>query len=240
VANAYYDSGAERAARVERLFARIARRYDLLNDLQSFGVHRVWKDRVVSLAGIKPGDQALDVCCGTGDLTLRLARSGASVTGLDFTREMLDVAERRRNKDPSGLPVKFVSGDAQILPFENSSFDVVTVGYGLRNLADWKTGLAEMERVARPGGRLLVLDFGKPRNPAWRWLYFAYLRMFVPVLGLLFCGDAQAYAYILESLHHYPAQEGVRDQMKAMGLADVQVFEFFGGMMSINFGVRSK
>ncbi|MBC8094720.1 MAG: ubiquinone/menaquinone biosynthesis methyltransferase, partial [Akkermansiaceae bacterium] len=203
MANRFYSPDEQRAARVNDLFGRIASRYDLINDLQSFGLHRVWKRRVVRLATIQPGDKALDVCCGTGDIAFSLARNGAEVVGLDFTQAMLDVAETRRRRLDSGAHIKFVRGDAQQLAFPDDAFDVVTVGYGLRNLTSWETGLAEMNRVAKPGGRLLVLEFGKPDNALWRGCYFTYLKMFVPVLGWLFCRNAAAYAYILESLKHY-------------------------------------
>ena len=124
------------------------------------------------------------------------------------------------------------------LPFRTDTFDIVTVGYGLRNLSEWQTGLSEMQRVAKPGGRLLVLDFGKPANPLWRTLYFAYLRLFVPVLGKIFCGDSSAYAYILESLKHYPAQIGVADKMHELGLHRIRTINLLGGAMGINYGEK--
>jgi demethylmenaquinone methyltransferase/2-methoxy-6-polyprenyl-1,4-benzoquinol methylase len=129
-----------------------------------------------------------------------------------------------------------VQGDAQQLPFPDQSIDIVTVGYGLRNLADWRAGLKEMARVAKPGGRLLVLDFGKPENPLWRNIYFGYLRLFVPLLGLVVSGSASAYSYILESLKHYPAQKGVAATMDELGLKDVRIVNFLGGVMTINYG----
>lgn len=239
MANAFYDPGDQRAAKVNHLFATIATRYDFINDLQSFGLHRSWKNRLVRLAKVAPGDRALDVCCGTGDIAERLARAGAKVTGLDFSAPMLEVA-RQRNATPSAEPnPQFIQGDATKLPFDDNAFDLVSVGYGLRNLTSWETGLSEMLRVARPGGRVLVLDFGKPDNALWRWLYFTYLRLFVPVLGLVFCGNASAYAYILESLKHYPAQNGVAAKMRELGMANVRIVNLLGGVMSINYGEKS-
>src|SRR5215471_8112215 len=178
--NPYFDAGDHRAARVNELFASIAPRYDLINDLQSFGLHRWWKNRLVKLAAVSPGNQALDVCCGTGDITWRLARSGADTVGLDFSEPMLAVARARSpvQKDPRP---RFMQGDAMNLPHPSSSFDIVTVGYGLRNLASWEKGVEEMVRVLRTGGRILVLDFGKPPNAIWRAAYFTYLRLCVPV-----------------------------------------------------------
>ena len=268
MANTFFDPGAQRAAKVNALFARIAPRYDLINDLQSLGLHRLWKRRVIRLARPRPGDRALDVCCGTGDLALALAQVGARVVGLDFSEPMLEVAEKKksegrigdtgfRSPEPGAAPhvsrithhasrftphpsppPLYVRADAQRIPFADNSFDIVTVGYGLRNLASWEAGLREMQRAAKAGGRLVVLDFGKPDNPLWRRLYFAYLRLFVPCLGRVFCGSAAAYAYILESLQHYPGQQGVAAKMRNLELANVRVISLLGGVMSINYGEK--
>ncbi len=229
--NPFYVPGAQRAAKVGELFGTIARRYDFLNDLQSLGLHRHWKRRLVRLARIGPGQHALDVCCGTGDVAFALARTGARVTGLDFSPEMLAVA-RHRARGSTGA-VEFVQGDALALPFADAVFDAVTVSYGLRNLADFRAGLAEMARVLRRGGRLVVLDFGKPSNRLWRALYFAYLRRVVPLFGWLFAGRAEAYAYILESLHHFPDPQGVAALLRSVGLGPVQVMNLLGGAMAL-------
>lgn len=274
----FYEPGPARAEKVKALFARIASRYDLINDLQSFGLHRRWKKRVIVLAGVgaKAG-KALDVCCGTGDLALGLAQCRLQVIGLDFSESMLRIAQMRAKslklhalgetliadsdqhclktghsselgsaRRTAGLAsqaatgsVSFVAGDAQKLPFRENEFDVVTVGYGLRNLADWERGLNEMHRVTKPEGKVLVLEFGKPENPIWRRVYFVYLRLFVPVLGLLFCGSAGAYSYILESLRHYPAQHGVAARMRELGMRDVGIIRFLGGAMTINYGEKA-
>lgn len=233
MSNLYYDPGSARAQKVRALFDRIAPRYDLINDLQSFGLHRLWKKRVAKVAAVHPGCAALDVCCGTGDIARLLDQAGAQVTALDFSTSMLEVARRRS----SGRTIEYVNGDAMRLNFPDASFDAVTMGYGLRNLSDWKAGLSEMKRVARPGGRIVVLEFGKPANAVWRKIYFAYLRLFVPILGTVFCADSAAYAYILESLQHYPAQEGVKAEMERLGLIRVRIVSFLGGVMSINLGV---
>ena len=237
--NIFYAPGEPRAAKVNDLFATIARRYDLLNDLQSLGLHRRWKHRVAGLAAAAPGARALDLCCGTGDIAFALARRGADTTGLDFSEKMLEVAAARQRHLKSQISnLKFQRGDAQRIPFPDNSFDIVTVGYGLRNLARWERGLDEMFRVARPGARLVVLDFGRPPNALWRRAYFTHLKISVPLIGLLFCGNAQAYAYILESLKHYPAQLAVAEKMRALKLANVRVINLLGGAMAINFGVK--
>lgn len=234
----YYQAGEQRAERVNDLFAAIAPRYDLINDLQSFGLHRWWKRRLLQLAAGKPGDSALDLCCGTGDVAFALAAAGAHTTGVDFSAPMLAVAESRKAK--AGYPdnLVFLEGDALSLPFPDARFDVVTISYGLRNLASVEAGLREMWRVLKPGGRVLVLDFGKPDNAAWRAAYFAYLRIAVPVFGRIFCRNAAAYAYILESLQHYPAQRGVHELLRVLGAADARIVIFLGGVMSINVAVK--
>jgi demethylmenaquinone methyltransferase / 2-methoxy-6-polyprenyl-1,4-benzoquinol methylase len=239
VSNIFYAPGEKRAAKVSDLFAAIARRYDLLNDLQSFGLHRLWKRRVAEMAHVKPGNRALDVCCGTGDIAFALARNGAEVTGLDFSEKMLEIAAQRKKSSAPTLQTQapiFLQGDAQQIPFPDHMFDIVTVGYGLRNLASWEQGLKEMIRVARPGARLVVLDFGKPPNALWRHIYFTHLKCSVPLMGWLFCGNAQAYAYILESLKNYPAQRAVAEKMRELKLVNVRVINLLGGAMAINYG----
>ncbi|HMJ91525.1 MAG TPA: bifunctional demethylmenaquinone methyltransferase/2-methoxy-6-polyprenyl-1,4-benzoquinol methylase UbiE [Candidatus Acidoferrum sp.] len=238
VGNKFYIEGEQRGAKVSDLFAQVAPRYDLINDLQSFGLHRLWKRRVVRLADVNAGDRALDVCCGTGDIAFALARRGAEVTGFDFSEAMLTVARRRQNPQSSILNPQFQHGDAQQLPFDDNTFDTVTVGYGLRNLPSWERGLREMHRVAKPGGRLVVLEFGKPDNALLRAIYFAYLRCLVPTFGKLFCGDSATHAYIFESLLHYPAQRGVAEKMRELGCHEVKIVNLVGGAMSINYGVK--
>lgn len=239
MAHTFYQPGEQRGAKVNDLFAKIAPRYDLINDLQSFGLHRYWKRRLLQQAKVTPGERALDVCCGTGDISFGLAQGGAKVTGLDFSRAMLDVARKKTGGPSAGVRnPEFVEGDAQQLPFGALSFDVVSTGYGLRNLPSWERGLEEMWRVAKLGGRLVVLDFGKPDNGLWRSLYFSYLRRVVPIFGKVFCGDSATHAYILESLKNYPAQRGVADKMQKLNCKNIRVVNFLGGVMSINYGEK--
>jgi demethylmenaquinone methyltransferase / 2-methoxy-6-polyprenyl-1,4-benzoquinol methylase len=239
----FYEEGEQRAVKVNDLFATIAPRYDLINDLQSFWLHRSWKRRLIRLANPKPGESALDLCCGTGDIAFALAREGATVTGVDFSGPMLRVAAARSVKEsPAGQIGKnptFLRGDALNIPFPDNHFNIVTIGYGLRNLADFDAGLREILRVTKPGGRVLVLDFGVPENHLWRMCYFIYLRWAVPVFGKLFCGDSDTHAYILESLEHYPAQRGVEAKMKELNCANVRVLNLLGGTMSINYGEKT-
>jgi demethylmenaquinone methyltransferase/2-methoxy-6-polyprenyl-1,4-benzoquinol methylase len=236
----FYIPGEERAAKVGELFATIARRYDLINDIQSFWLHRAWKRRLLRMAELHAGERALDLCCGTGDLALALAARGVQTVGLDFSEPMLEVAREKSKVQSPKSKVEFVHGDAQKIPFPDKSFDLLTIGYGLRNLADLDAGLRDMFRVTKPGGRLLVLEFGKPDNALWRGIYFTYLKLFLPVFGKLFCGNAAAYAYILESLKHYPAQRGVAEKMRAQGWENVQIVNLMGGVMSIHRAEKGK
>jgi demethylmenaquinone methyltransferase/2-methoxy-6-polyprenyl-1,4-benzoquinol methylase len=254
MANKFYSEGDQRAARVNDLFALVATRYDLMNDLQSFGLHRLWKRRLVRLANPQPAERALDLCCGTGDIAFALARRGAQVVGLDFNRPMLAVAENKCRKLDDGITAdrnsdrlsgvvsrpRFICGNALHVPFADDSFEIATIGYGLRNLESCEAGLREMQRVIKPGGRLLVLDFGKPENRCWRGIYFGYMKFFVPVLGRIICGDAAAYAYILESLEHYPAQRGVAEAMRGLGLTNVRIDDLLGGVMSIHCAEKAR
>ncbi len=226
----FYSPDAQRAEKVHKLFATIARRYDLLNDIMSAGLHRYWKRRLVQMAG-QPQD-VLDVCCGTGDIAQRFR---GRVVGVDFTDEMLRVAAQRNKAG-----VTWIRGDALRLPFADNSFDVVSVGYGLRNLADIEAGLREVLRVLRPGGKMLSLDFGKPESPTLQRLYFGYLRMALPVLGRLFCGDPDTHGYILASLASYPAQRGIRSLMEVAGFTECGFEEYVGGTMAINFGSKRR
>jgi demethylmenaquinone methyltransferase/2-methoxy-6-polyprenyl-1,4-benzoquinol methylase len=245
--NQYYKPGEQRAAKVGQLFAAIAHRYDLINDIQSFGIHRLWKKRVIRLTRIQPGERALDLCCGTGDLTFALAKKGADVTGLDFSEPMLEVARGKSAAFNSGghakfsaTKIQFIQGDAQQIPFPENSFDVLTIGYGLRNLSDLDAGLREMLRVTKPGGRFVALEFGKPANAPWRAFYFGYLKFMLPVFGKIFSGDSAAYAYILESLSHYPAQKGVVEKLARLGWQNIHVINLIGGVMSIHYAEKPR
>jgi demethylmenaquinone methyltransferase/2-methoxy-6-polyprenyl-1,4-benzoquinol methylase len=232
--SSFYLPGKERSARVEDLFATIASRYDLINDLQSLGLHRRWKKRLIQLAKPEPHECALDLCCGTGDVAFRLAKAGTQTVGADFSLPMLQVG---RNRFPNER-IQFIRADALSLPFDDSTFDLLTISYGLRNLADVKEGLNEMQRVLKPGGRALVLDFGKPTNALFRTGYYAYLKNFVPLFGRIFCGNSATHAYIFESLLAYPAQKGVAELMRQSGWANIRIENLLGGMMSINFGEK--
>lgn len=237
MSNTYYQPGDQRAERVNQLFDGIARQYDFINDVQSLGLHRIWKKWLWLIAQPEPEAKVLDLCCGTGDIAFLFANRCCNVTAIDFSGGMLDVARERQEAEPPLRPVQFTQGDAMNTGLPDKSFDFITIGYGLRNLSDFGMALAEMKRLLKPGGQLLILEFGKPDGVFLRGAYYAYLMAAVPLFGKIFCGDKDAYGYILESLKNYPAQRGVKDLMDVMGFERTRITNFFGGTMSINSGL---
>ena len=245
VSNKFYSPDRHRAEKVHELFVTIASRYDLLNRLMSFGRNRHWKEHLARLAEREMGAESgkpkrvLDLCCGTGDIALALAHHDPQirVIGVDFTAEMLRVAATRNMRQDH---LFWIQADALQLPFSDNTFDIVSVGYGLRNLADLEAGLREILRVLQPGGKLLSLDFGKPDSLLLRAGFFAYLRSVPPLLSWLFCGDADTHGYIIQSLHAYPAQRGLKSLMEQRGYTDCGFEEFCGGAMAINFGSKTR
>ncbi len=209
-----------------------------MNDLQSLGLHRRWKRRMVELAHAQRPKRALDLCCGTGDLAMGLVLQSCQVLGLDFSGRMLAVARRRIGHGRELAP-SFIRADALSIPAIDGAFDLVTIGYGLRNLVDMQLGLNEIYRILRPGGSLLILDFGKPTNPVWRATYFLYLRTLVPLLGWILAGDGHAYAYILPSLKAYPAQTGVTRALERAGFGDISLRNYLGGVTSLHLARKS-
>ncbi len=230
----YFANDETRAERVRDLFDTIAPRYDFINDLQSLWLHRRWKKRLVTLANPRLGQRVLDLCCGTGDIALAMARHGAEIIALDFSQPMLN---RARTRDTKG-EVNFIQGNALNTGLPDDQFDCTTIAFGLRNLASFEDGLREMHRLTKPGGKMLVLDFGKPTFAPWRWIYFRYLKWIVPIFGKIICRDAPAYAYIHESLEHYPAQEGVEKEMHKLGCSEVTTHPILGSAMTINVGMK--
>jgi demethylmenaquinone methyltransferase/2-methoxy-6-polyprenyl-1,4-benzoquinol methylase len=239
VTNKYLSYDDRRAPKVREMFSRLAGRYDLINDVMSLGMHRKWKRDTVEIArsGAPARRRWLDLCCGTGDICfLAQAAGGAGtrVTGADFTLPMLAVARRRQLE--SGGRTGFVQADALDLPFADGAFDAITVGYGLRNIADPQRALHEMRRVLAPGGRVVVLDFGKPDNRIASALYWGILRTVMPLMGWLFHGDSDTYAYIPDSLEKFPAQRGIAEMMRKAGYERVRWEDRLLGTMGLNVG----
>jgi ubiquinone/menaquinone biosynthesis methyltransferase len=223
-----------KARYVRRLFDVIAPRYDLITVALSFGRDSRWKDILARMAAPQPGERALDLACGTGDIAFRLAAGGALVTGADLTPRMLHLAAAKA----AGPAVRWVAGDMTALPVADASQDIVTAGYGLRNVPDLDTALAEIHRVLRPRGRVLSLDFTLPASSFVRQAYLAYLEAVGGVAGALLHGDPDTYRYIPASLRRYPGAAGVASRMRAHGFVDVAWWPLLGGLMAINTGRR--
>ncbi len=223
---------------VRRLFATIADRYDLITILLSGGRDRKWKDRLVAMAGVSQGARALDLACGTGDIAFRLAAGGADVVGMDLTLHMLELAELKR-AGGGAEGARFVAGDMMSLPFASGAFDIVTTGYGIRNVPVIAPALAEILRVLKPGGVFLSLDFNRPANPLVRAAYLTYLTVVGSVLGLVLHRDPDTYRYIPESIRKYPGAEGVCAIAREQGFADCTVVPVLGGLMAIHRAGRA-
>ncbi len=222
------------------MFDRVAARYDLLNSLMSAGLHHRWRERAADIADAAVGDSVLDVCCGTGDLTFELSQRvapGGHVVGCDFSEPMLDLArDKAAARSVSG--VRFEWADALNLPYDADRFDVATVGFGVRNFADRDRGLRELGRVLRPGGKLVVLEFSKPRRPPFSTFYSLWFDRLAPILGRL-SDDPEAYAYLTESLNTFPAPEGFAEKMDAAGLAQIRYTVLAGGIVTIHSGIAA-
>jgi demethylmenaquinone methyltransferase/2-methoxy-6-polyprenyl-1,4-benzoquinol methylase len=228
----------EKSGRVREVFDKVAGRYDLMNDLMSLGLHRTWKAFAISVARPRPGERVLDVATGSGDLANAMAKRVAphgEVWLTDINRSML---ERGRDRQlDAGRLAPAVQCDAEKLPFPERYFDCVSVAFGLRNMTHKEVALAEMTRVLKPGGRLVVLEFSKVWQPlakAYDWYSFEVL----PRLGARVAGDADAYRYLAESIRMHPDQAALAAMMESAGLADVQVFNLAAGVVAVHRGVR--
>jgi ubiquinone/menaquinone biosynthesis methyltransferase len=221
---------------VRGLFATIADRYDLITILLSYGQDRRWKQRLANLASVTGETRALDLACGTGDIAFELAKRGAHAVGLDITHRMLQLAAAK--PVAGGYPVAFVGGDMMALPFPDHAFDLVTTGYGLRNVPELPAALKEISRVLAPGGRLLSLDFDKPSHPLVRRFYLAYLTVVGSTLGAVLHGDPDTYRYIPESIRRYPGAAGVCRMARAAGFRNCDHQTVLGGLMAIHFAQK--
>ena len=229
---------ADKASKVRGVFDAVADKYDLMNDLMSLGLHRVWKSYTVAVANVRLGDRVLDIAAGTGDLARAFAQR-VGPTGLVLHTD-INEAMLRRGRDrlvDEGLLLPSVQADAQALPFPDASFEVVSVAFGLRNMTDKNAALAEMARVLEPGGRLLVLEFSKvaaPLAPAYDWYSFKVL----PRLGQWIAGDAASYRYLAESIRMHPDQATLKTMMKSAGFGHVDVHDLAAGIVALHVGVR--
>ena len=231
----------EKAGKVAEVFHSVAGKYDLMNDLMSGGVHRLWKRMTIEMSGVRRGDTVLDIAGGTGDLTAKFSRivgPEGTVVLADINDSMLRVGRDRLTDLGIVNNVKFSQADAQYLPFPDNSFDVITIAFGLRNVTDKDLALRSMLRVLKPGGRLLVLEFSSPVNPLLSKIYDTYSFSILPKLGKLFASDADSYQYLAESIRMHPGQETLQGMMDNAGFANTDFHNMTGGVVALHRGVK--
>ena len=232
---------AEKAGLVRGVFDSVASKYDLMNDLMSFGVHRLWKRFAVELAGVRPGQRILDLASGTGDLADRFAGlvgPDGQVLMTDINAAMLALGRDRMADRGHAGNLGYVQVDAESLPFPDDSVDLVTIAFGLRNVTDKPHALEAMYRVLKPGGRALVLEFSKPLNKPLEKLYDLYSFRILPKMGELVANDAESYRYLAESIRMHPDQETLKDMMDAAGFERCDVHNLTGGIVAVHRGFK--
>lgn len=226
---------------VHDLFESIAHRYDLLNTLLTFNRDKAWRRFAARQTGLKPGGHALDVCCGTGMLTLELARIAGpqgKVVGVDFSETMLAVAKKRISRREEGRIIELVRGNAVDLPLEDNTFDCATIGFALRNVPSVEQTLQEMKRVVKPGGKVVSLELAKPSTLGFKQLYQLYFYYLVPLLGYLGVGRAGPYSYLPASVKEFPHQRAILEVFRRTGLVDVRLYELTGGVVAVHVGAK--
>jgi len=231
----------EKAGRVREVFASVAGKYDVMNDLMSFGVHRLWKQFALSLTGLRPGQQALDVAGGTGDLALGMLRQVGKTGRVVLSDINSSMLERGRDRLlDAGLVgnVECLVADAERLPFDDNAFDCVMIGFGLRNVTDKAAALRSMHRVLKPGGQLLVLEFSTPVAPGLKPFYDAYSFKVLPLLGRFVAKDAASYRYLAESIRMHPNQETLLDMLRTAGFDQARYHNLSGGIVALHRGYK--
>ena len=231
----------DKASYVAGVFDSVANKYDIMNDIMSGGVHRIWKHITVEISRVKPGQKVLDVAGGTGDLAAKFAkRVGPSghVVLSDINQSMLDIGRDRLIDKGLVKNISYVLADAQMLPFQDDSFDIVSIGFGLRNVTDKDRALISMRRVLRPGGKLLILEFSKPYSDIISKLYDEYSFKIIPKLGKLFANDEGSYKYLAESIRVHPDQETLKHMVQKAGLLNVEYINMSGGIAAVHMGIK--
>ena len=231
----------EKAGKVAEVFHSVAGNYDLMNDLMSGGIHRLWKRVTIEMSGVRPGHHVLDIAGGTGDLAAKFSRivgPEGTVVLADINDSMLKVGRDRLVDRGITDNVRFSQADAQHLPFPDNTFDVITIAFGLRNVTDKDMALRSMLRVLKPGGKLLVLEFSKPPNPLLSKIYDGYSFNVLPKLGKLFAKDADSYQYLAESIRMHPNQETLLQMMDTAGFENTDYHNMTGGIVALHRGVK--
>lgn len=231
----------EKASRVAEVFHSVADKYDVMNDVMSFGIHRLWKRYTIEAAGAKRGQQILDLAGGTGDLAAKFARivgANGKVVLSDINGSMLENGRRRLTDEGIAGNVEYVQANAEYLPFADNSFDIITMAFGLRNVTDKDSALRSIFRVLKPAGRLLVLEFSKPVIPGLAPIYDQYSFKFLPLMGKLIANDADSYRYLAESIRMHPDQETLKTMMETAGFERVSYDNLSGGIVALHKGFK--
>lgn len=231
----------EKAGRVAEVFHSVAGKYDLMNDLMSGGVHRLWKLFTVEVAAVRPGQSILDIAGGTGDLAAKFSRlvgPEGSVVLADINSAMLSVGRDKLLDRGVADNIFFAQADAQYLPFPDNTFDCITIAFGLRNVTDKDLALSSMLRVLKPGGRLLVLEFSKPQSSLLEKAYDTYSFRVLPLMGRLVAGDSDSYRYLAESIRMHPDQETLKQMMQAAGFSQCSYHNMTGGIVALHKGIK--
>ena len=226
---------------VREVFNSVAGRYDLMNDLMSAGIHRIWKRFTIELSAVRTGQTVLDIAGGTGDLTAKLSRlvgRSGQVILADINASMLAVGRDRLIDTGTVGNVHVVQCDAQYLPFPDNSIDCITIAFGLRNITDKTLALRSMERILKPGGRLLVLEFSKPINPFLEKVYDIYSFNILPFIGRLIADDEASYRYLVESIRKHPDQESLLEMMECAGFINCEYHNMTGGIVAVHKGIK--
>jgi demethylmenaquinone methyltransferase/2-methoxy-6-polyprenyl-1,4-benzoquinol methylase len=232
----------EKAKYVHSVFESIAEEYDKMNNIISFGSHIAWRNYTMKQMNIRPGDTALDVACGTCDWTIALAKAVGEkgrVVGLDFSQNMLDVGAYKVEREGLGSVVTLVNGDAMQLPYEDNTFDFVTIGFALRNVPDIQTVLNEMTRVVKPGGKVVSLEVSKPPFLPYRKLFYLYFYKILPLIAKWTVNKYEEYAWLPQSLTHFPDSRELARMFQRAGLEPVQVKLFMGGVAALHIGTKA-
>ncbi|MFT5365003.1 MAG: demethylmenaquinone methyltransferase/2-methoxy-6-polyprenyl-1,4-benzoquinol methylase [Dinoroseobacter sp.] len=229
---------AEKAERVQGVFSSVASKYDIMNDVMSGGVHRVWKDAMMDWLNPRDGQRLLDVAGGTGDIAFRFLKRAPTATSvvLDLTEDMLIEGRKRAEAEDRADHLQWTVGDAMALPFEDNSFDVYTISFGIRNVTRVQDALNEAYRVLRPGGRLMVLEFSQLPNPAMQWAYDRYSFNVIPRMGQIIAGDSDSYQYLVESIRKFPDQERFATMIRTAGFAQVKYRNMTFGVAALHSG----
>jgi demethylmenaquinone methyltransferase/2-methoxy-6-polyprenyl-1,4-benzoquinol methylase len=230
----------QKEQRVHQVFESIYKNYDLMNSVISFQRHKAWRKDTMKRMDVQKGAQSLDICCGTAEWTIAMAKAvgpeGFSY-GLDFSENMLKIGEQKVNNEKLSN-IKLVHGNAMSLPFDNNSFDYVTIGFGLRNVPDLKQVLSEMHRVVKPDGKVVCLETSQPTIPVFKQFYYLYFQYVMPILGKVFAKSYQEYSWLQESAKDFPGREQLANLFKQAGFTNLQIKSYSGGVAAMHLGIK--